>query len=274
MYITPEPTVTPEPTPEATREIEYVYITPEPTQMPEPTATPAPVTSASVVKIWDDEDDLYGSRPANIRVMLSNGTAYTLNAENNWSLTVENLPATDLEGNPITYSWTESNVPGYLLVDETVIDNTTVFTNRYRPETEEPEEDVPTTSSSVVKIWDDDDNAHGLRPAHLRVTLSNGQSFDLNEGNNWSITVDGLPAEQNGQPILYTWSEQSVPGYEFVSTTTTGNTTVFTNRYRAVVVPPAEPGKKAPDTPAIILEDYGTPLGIGATFNHVGDCYE
>ncbi|MCR4876659.1 MAG: Cna B-type domain-containing protein, partial [Clostridiales bacterium] len=174
----------------------------------------------------------------------------------------------------IAYTWTEQNVPGYTISGETVTGNTTVITNRYRPE-EETEEEVPTTSATVVKIWDDDDNEHHRRPNHLRVTLSNGTSYDLNAGNNWSVTVEDLPAERNGQPIVYTWSEQSVPGYKLVGTTVSGNTTVFTNRYREVVVPSNDPnGNKKTGTPATFIDDYETPLGVGVTINHVGDCFE
>ena len=228
-------------------------------------------TSATAVKVWDDDNNAYGVRPANIRVTLSTGQTYTLNEANNWSVTVEGLPATDGNGNAIRYSWTESTEPGYTLTSVVTSGNTTVFTNRYRP-ADNPEEDVPKTSATVVKVWDDNDNEEGMRPSSLRVTLSNGQSFSLNEGNDWSVTVEDLPAEADGRPIIYTWTEQSVPGYTHTETVTTGTTTVMTNRYRPLVVPPAEPGRNG--TPALIIEDYGTPLGAGVTINHVGDCYE
>jgi hypothetical protein len=41
-----------------------------------------------------------------------------------------------------------------------------------------------------------------------------------------------------------------------------GNTTVFTNRYRV------------PEKPMVYLDTYETPLGVGVTINHVGDCFE
>jgi len=228
---------------------------------PAPTPPEVPTTSASILKIWDDEENAAGARPANVNVTLSNGQTYTLNEGNGWSVTVDGLPATDADGNDITYSWTEQAVPGYTMVGNKVVGNTTVLTNRINP-TEEPEEDVPTTSATVMKIWDDDDNKYGRRPSHLRVTLSNGHSYDLNAGNGWSVTVDGLPATVNGQEIVYTWSEQSVPGYKQVGVAQSGNTTVFTNRYRV------------PEKPMVYLDTYETPLGVGVTINHVGDCFE
>ena len=122
-------------------------------------------------------------------------------------------------------------------------------------------------SVAVRKIWDDNNNAEGRRPASLRVTLSNGQSYFLNEANNWSVVVEGLPAG-----IDYTWTEQSVVGYTRTSVTTVNGVTVFTNRYRPVVVPPP-PGNE-PGIPTTVFEDYDTPLGVEVIINHVGDCYE
>jgi hypothetical protein len=114
-----------------------------------------------------------------------------------------------------------------------------------------------------------------MRPATLRVTLSNGQSYTLSKKNGWSITVDNLPAEKNGVPITYTWTEQSVFGYVSDGGVRTGETTVFTNTYRSVVLPPP-PGKKRGGSgiPPTFLDDYETPLGVEVSINHVGDCYE
>ena len=136
--------------------------------------------------------------------------------------------------------------------------------------TAEPEPEL--TSASVVKVWNDDNNKAGLRPSSLRVTLSTGASYTLNAANNWSMTVSGLPKyDANGSEIRYTWTEQSVVGYTS-SSTSTGNTTVFTNTYRQPVVPNT-PGKGG-GTPVYVFEDYDTPLGVEVIINHVGDCYE
>ena len=242
---------------------------------PAPTPTPAPRTvTAGVTKVWDDNNNEYRLRPANLTVYL-NGTPYVLNAGNGWTLTLDDLPAEDENGNEITYTWTEETLANYTLERTAVMGNMTVFTNRYRPApTPTPEPVIPTTEASVVKIWDDDNNEYGVRPANIRVTLSNGQSFTLNAENNWSVTVENLPAEDaEGNPITYTWTEQSIPGYTLVSTVVAGKTTVFTNRYRPLALPPTD-GKKIPGKPSIILNDYMTPLGIGVTINHVGDCFE
>ena len=149
-----------------------------------------------------------------------------------------------------------------------------------KPETEEPEEEepeVPTVSASVTKVWDDNNNEHGMRPGSVRVTLSNGQSYILSEGNGWSITVNDLPAEENGEPITYSWSEQSVTGYVCTGVSTVNGNTVITNRYQPVVLPslPGNEGVKGEmEEPVFIFEDYETPLGVQVIINHVGDCFE
>ena len=48
----------------------------------------------------------------------------------------------------------------------------------------------------------------------LTVTLSNGTEVELNEGNDWTATVENLPKYENGQLITYSWTEGAMPeGY-------------------------------------------------------------
>ena len=93
--------------------------------------------SVHVVKIWDDEDNKEGLRPVNLRVTLSTGKSYILNAANNWSVTVSGLPAKK-DGKPIVYTWSEQSVIGYTNVETRIEGNTTIFVNRYRPVTPPP----------------------------------------------------------------------------------------------------------------------------------------
>ena len=78
----------------------------------------------------------------------------------------------------------------------------------------------------------------------------------------------------NGKPAVYTWSEQSVIGYEQVSVVTEGQTTTFTN---ALWKRPEHNGGKKPKTPGAPVEyidEYDTPLGVEIMINHVGDCFD
>ena len=87
--------------------------------------------SVTVKKVWDDGDNFAGIRPASVRVTLSTGESYTLNAENNWTVTVEDLPGRNEKGERIEYTWTEHHVKGYrrsVAVEEDV----TTFTNIFR----------------------------------------------------------------------------------------------------------------------------------------------
>jgi hypothetical protein len=222
-------------------------------------------TQIGVIKVWNDMDNLDGSRPASLTVTLSNGretvTTVTLTAENSWSAEVTDLPIYDEAGRTINYTWTETVPAGYTLTSQLTLGNATVLTNTHTPEL---------TSATVTKVWDDSNNAAGLRPAILRVTLSNGRTYVLSASNNWTVTVNDLPKYYAGQPVHYTWSEQSVLGYTQTNAVTVGEVTTFTNTYRLPLPPtPGNPGK-----PYITIDDYGTPLGINVMINHVGDCFD
>ncbi len=118
-------------------------------------------TEAMVKKVWNDSNDQDGKRPAELTVNLMNGNTVvqtvTLNAGNNWTAKVTGL-AKKANGTDIAYS----------------------LTNTYAPEE---------TSVSVRKVWDDNSNQDGIRPASVTVQLyadgkANGAPVDLNAANN------------------------------------------------------------------------------------------
>ena len=86
------------------------------------------VTSATVRKVWDDNNNAEKMRPSSIHVTLSNGTTVLLSEENNWTATINNLP-TRVNGKPVTYTWTEQTVIAYKLSKTERQGNTTIFTN-------------------------------------------------------------------------------------------------------------------------------------------------
>ena len=222
-------------------------------------------TSVMVMKVWDDENNADGSRPESIVVSLMNKkkvvTTVTLNENNDWMAEVDDLPLYD--GNTlIEYTWREETVTGYTLADTTTMGNITVLTNSHTPDL---------ISTTVVKVWNDNDDYARVRPTVLRVTLSNGiggtSNYYLTPANNWTVTVSNLPRFDNGRPLTYTWSEQAIAGYTQTDVTVTGNTTTFTNTY-SVPVPPG------PIPTTIVIEEYDTPLGVEVLINHVGDCFD
>jgi len=87
------------------------------------------LTSATVRKVWNDEDNKHQVRPLNIHATLSNGTTVVLSEANGWTATVSDLP-TVVNGEPVTYTWTEQEIVGYSLEKTEVIGNTTIFTNK------------------------------------------------------------------------------------------------------------------------------------------------
>ncbi len=188
-------------------------------------------TSATVRKVWEDNNNANGNRPASLTVTLSNGTdtveTVTLNEANKWTATVENLPKY-ADGEEIVYTWTEGAMPeGYTLTSTSKEGTVTTLTNSYN---------LPLTSATVIKVWDDADNQDGKRPESLIVTLSNGTTVTLNEGNQWTATVEGLPAYKNGQAVTYTWTEGEMPeGYELTNTSVDDTVTTLTNSYEPEV---------------------------------------
>ncbi len=237
---------------------------------PAPTPEPDAVTvSVPVVKIWNDNNDADGNRPAQVTVRLYADGAETasaaLNAANNWSYTFENLPRNNDAGEEIAYTIREDQVPQY----RATIRGYNVV-NDYEPET---------VSASVTKIWDDENDAAGMRPLSVAMSLSNGRETVavavLNEGNGWSRTVNNLPALLDGQPAVYTWTEQQTLGYTLTDLQENGNNAVFTNTaYVRPAVEEANLPLRRPGNTFYIFEDYETPLGVEIMINHVGDCFD
>ena len=211
-------------------------------------------TEVSVTKIWDDGDNRDNKRPDKITFKLSNnatieldGTADDLKDGESgetapWVATFRNLPKYE-NGNVISYTVVEASVPtGYTVSygenGETSAVNGGTIKNTYEPEV---------TSAMVKKVWDDNDNQDGKRPTSIKVTLSDGNKYSkeviLNAGNQWTASVTGLPKNDKGQAITYTWTEDEngLNGYELTNTVPSdikdnegvviGKLTTFTNSY-------------------------------------------
>lgn len=105
---------------------------------------------------------------------------------------------------------------------------------------------IPVTSATVKKVWDDDNDRTGTRPDSITVTLSDGTEVELSADNGWTATVDGLPKyDGDGKEIAYAWTEKPVSGYKLSDTKVEGQVTTLTN-----TVVPSEPGEpEAPSQP-------------------------
>ena len=219
-----------------------------------------------VIKTWNDNNNKDGNRPASITVHLfADGVEVAseqLTEATEWKYTFTGLPRLTEDGQKIVYTVTEDPVEWY----EAEIHGFNIR-NNYKPEL---------TSVSVKKVWDDNNNSQNLRPASIAMTLSNGMVVILNAENGWTATIDNLPTRVNGQPVIYTWTEQKVLSYDLVGTETIGDLTIFTNRVWTRPDEPTTSGKKpkTPGTPEEIIEEYETPLGVEVIINHVGDCFD
>lgn len=144
-----------------------------------------PVGRAIVVE-WVDQDNYEGLRPAAVDVSIG-GAAATLNEANSW--TAERTVAPDAE-------WTIPDVAGY----EKKSSGKEVVTVTYTH--------VPaTTSASASVVWNDNENAAGLRPETVRVSLlADGEVCRTPVATKDSASWTDLPANKKGTttPIVYT----------------------------------------------------------------------
>ena len=174
----------------------------------------------TVIKVWEDENNRDQNRPASLTITASDGTEVVLTPGNNWTATVSMLKYDD--DGEIQYTWTEETVQGYTLTSNVTEGDTTTLTNT-----------LDTATARIRKVWMDEDNRAGVRPADLTVYLldtaaSAPRSAVLSPENDWTVEFTGLPRFVNGKEVSYSWVEPEVPGYlsEFV---TEGSLTTLTN---------------------------------------------
>jgi len=209
-------------------------------------------TSVTVTKVWDDANDQDRIRPESITVKLLagglevKGKAATLTAENNWTFTWTELPE-KAAGETIAYTVDEVSVDGYTT---SITGNATVgftITNKHTPAPPSIDDVV-----SVRKVWNDANNAAGIRPASVTVQLKDASgsvhgSATLSAANNWSA-VWYVPAGN-----VWNVVEQDVPaGYSCRVTSPNGLDFTVTNTY-TIDIPEEDP-------PLIDLEDDDVPL--------------
>ncbi len=244
-------------------EKEFDILPPEETPPP-----PGEFVDIPVVKIWDDNNNIDGNRPNVITVHLfADGTETAtaiLTAEGGWTYTFVHLPGYNELGEVIEYTVTEDPVPMY----KAEIHGTNIR-NVYTPDL---------TAATVRKAWDDNNNAGGRRPLSVSMSLSNGTrtvaTVVLSTENNWEATVENLPTVINGQPAVYTWTEQEVIGYRQTGIATEGTVTTITNSRWPVENPNAATPLRTPGETWYLFEEYETPLGVEVIINHVGDCFD
>lgn len=184
--------------------------------------------SKTVTKTWKDNENQDGIRPASVTVTLMGSNAVsktaTLNEDNGWTATFENLPKRD-HGNIVAYNVKESDTEGY---EASVVKTEDGFQLIN-------EHDSETTMRTVTLVWRDEDNRDGVRPDAVTYTLhgSDGseQEKTVNKDDAWNdVVFEDLPVYQNGQRISYTLTESAIDGYAN-DIRSSGNTFTVTNTH-------------------------------------------
>ena len=206
--------------------------------------------NVAVTKNWDDNSNVNGKRPTNIKYILNGGTApveQVVSGNNttdeNWSYTFANLPKYNELGNIINYSVEEQavNVNDFKFYTNKIIgdkDSGFRITNKFVV----PEDKI---QIQVTKHWEDNNNVNNRRPESIKFVIKQNNSEIKSKvvtGNrttdeNWSYTFDNLAKfDENGQEIDYVLEEQEVNAddMKFYTGTTSGNRKsgfVVTNKF-------------------------------------------
>ena len=202
------------------------------------TVDPNASKKLTVKKIWKDENNQDGKRPASIAVdVYANGqkladktvtvTGGSTDAE--WTAQTTDLPIFDANGQKITYTIGEDQLDGYD-APEVAQENLTV-TNSRTPEK---------IAIKASKKWDDAENQDGKRPANVVVKLYKevgGQKSEvanrtLTEADQWTTEFTNLNKYEKGQEVVYSLEEDAVPHYQSQVTGNAADGFVVTNTYK------------------------------------------
>ena len=196
----------------------------------------------TVKKVWKDESNQDGKRPASIAVdVYANGqkladktvtvTGGSTDAE--WTAQTTDLPIFDASGQKIIYTIGEDQLDGY---DAPEVDqgNLTV-TNSRTPEK---------IAIKASKKWDDAENQDGKRPANVVVKLykevggqkSEVENRTLTEADQWATEFTNLNKYEKGQEVVYSLEEDAVPHYQSQVTGNAADGFVVTNTYKPETV--------------------------------------
>ncbi|EFE56550.1 Cna B-type domain-containing protein [Streptococcus oralis] len=167
----------------------------------------------SGTKIWKDNNNQDGKRTRSVKVQILNGDKVVQEIEvseaTGWKFESKALPKYE-NGKEIKYTVKETAMTEYKATITTDKDGKYTITNTHTPEK---------TSVKGKKIWKDEDNKDGIRPASITVKLladgkETGQTAIVSETSGWTYEFTGLDRYQEGKEIAYTVEEVNVPdGY-------------------------------------------------------------
>ena len=180
------------------------------------------ITSVNAIKIWQDNNNAYGTRPESITInLLQNGKqidSKKIGKSSDWAYEFKNLPEYDENGVKYNYSLTEENVAGYV-TEISGYDVINTLTGK--------------TEVSGTKTWVDGGKTHNNSKEITLVLTRKSEKVESVEetivvtptwdGNTYTFSdLDKYDAK--GYLYTYKVSEVQIKGYD---TTTSGNN--FTN---------------------------------------------
>lgn len=167
----------------------------------------------SGTKVWKDNNNQDGKRTRSVKVQILNGDKVVqeieLSEKTGWKFESKKLPKYE-NGKEIKYTVKETAMTEYKATITTDKDGKYTITNEHTPEK---------TAVKGHKIWKDEDNKDGIRPASITVKLladgkETGQTATVSETSGWTYEFTGLDRYQEGKEIAYTVEEVNVPdGY-------------------------------------------------------------
>ena len=181
-------------------------------------------TGLSVAKVWDDDNDHDRIRPASVTVKLladgrDTGRSAVLDESNGWRAEFKDL-FLRANGDPITYTIEEvltdvitgeDGLGTYAAAVSGPEGGLFTVTNRHTPMLIDIE---------AAKVWHDNNNKKGKRPARISVDLyangeATGKILVLSEENSWKGMFTGLLKYQDGAEVVYSLKELDLPsGYD------------------------------------------------------------
>ena len=167
----------------------------------------------SGTKVWKDNNNQDGKRTTSVKVQILNGDKVVQEIEvsekTGWKFESKKLPKYE-NGKEIKYTVKETAMTEYKATITTDKDGKYTITNEHTPEK---------TAVKGHKIWKDEDNKDGIRPASITVKLladgkETGQTATVSETSGWTYEFTGLDRYREGKEIAYTVEEVNVPdGY-------------------------------------------------------------
>ncbi len=167
----------------------------------------------SGTKVWKDNNNQDGKRTTSVKVQILNGEKVVQEIEvsekTGWKFESKKLPKYE-NGKEIKYTVKETAMTEYKATITTDKDGKYTITNEHTPEK---------IAVKGHKIWKDEENKDGIRPASITVKLladgkETGQTATVSETSGWTYEFTGLDRYREGKEIAYTVEEVNVPdGY-------------------------------------------------------------